>query len=441
LVTQRAIAPALTDVLNSENLYSWSDLPANQQQVLGAALTPNSQIECVAYPTSANELAQVIASAHQHRWRVLPFGNASKISWGALTQNINLAVSTKHLDRLINHAVGDMTVTAEAGMKLADLQSQLAQAGQFLPLDPLYADVATLGGMVATGSAGSLCQRYGGVRDLVLGISLVRSDGQIAKAGGQVVKNVAGYDLMKVFTGSFGTLGLITQLTFRVYALPETSQTVVLFGAVERVTQAVSALLTSTLTPTALDLLSSHLLQMLGIEAPMGLILQLQTISAAVQAQVAQLQAIAQTFELQTQSYGDADEQRLWQRLRETIESQSETATILCKIGVQPTSATSMLTQVQTLFGETGLGLVHLGCGVGVLRLQNSSSLVQTLGKLRQYCQQMHGFLTILEAPPAVKQALDVWGYAGNATAIMQRLKTQFDPHVLLSPHRSVGGL
>jgi glycolate oxidase FAD binding subunit len=326
-------------------------------------------------------------------------------------------------------------------MRFADLQSILTQAGQFLPLDPLYADRATLGGIVATGSAGSLRQRYGGVRDLLLGVSFVRSDGQVAKAGGQVVKNVAGYDLMKLLTGSFGTLGILTQLTFRVYALPETSQTIVLWGATDRITQAIPALLTSALTPTAFDLLSPHLMQVLGIESSMGLVIRFQTIAAGVQEQTMQLQAIAQTFELQTQGCGEADEQHLWQRLRETIESQGETATILCKIGVQPTSATSMLTQVHTLFGATGLGLVHLGRGIGVLRLQNSPSLAQTLSQLRQYCQQMHGFLTILEAPTSVKQSLDVWGYTGNAMEIMQRLKTQFDPHALLSPRRSVGGL
>ncbi|MEY2859424.1 MAG: hypothetical protein RLZZ74_3737, partial [Cyanobacteriota bacterium] len=181
------------------------------------------------FPQTIEALAKIVKQAAQQKWRILICGNASKINWGKITQDIQLVVSTQKYDRLIEHAVGDLTVTVEAGMKLADLQSKLRSHQQFLPLDSAYGD-ATLGGIVATADAGSWRQRYGGVRDLLLGLSFVRADGEIAKAGGRVVKNVAGYDLMKLFTGAYGSLGIITQLTFRLYPWITTSQTMLLTG-------------------------------------------------------------------------------------------------------------------------------------------------------------------------------------------------------------------
>ncbi len=118
----------------------------------------------------------------------------------------------------------------QAGLKLADLQAFLAPSGQFLPLDPSYADNATIGGIIATADAGTWRQRYGGVRDLILGFSFIRHDGEIAKAGGRVVKNVAGYDMMKLFTGSYGTLGIIDQITLRLYPETANSETLIITG-------------------------------------------------------------------------------------------------------------------------------------------------------------------------------------------------------------------
>ena len=158
-------------------------------------------------------------------------------------------VSTQKLDRLIAHAVGDLTVTVEAGMKFAKLQEILATAGQFLPLDPAYPDRASIGGIIATADTGSLRHRYGGVRDLLLGITFVRADGKIAKAGGRVVKNVAGYDMMKLFTGAYGTLGILTEVTFRVYPLPTTEGTVILTGAADKLANLAKILLSKYFDP------------------------------------------------------------------------------------------------------------------------------------------------------------------------------------------------
>ncbi len=234
------------------------------------------------FPSTVDMLAAIVKQASQAGWRILICGNGSKLTWGNITKDIQLVISTQKCDRLIEHAVGDLTVTVEAGMKLVDLQTKLRSHNQFLPIDPSYPDTATLGGIVATADTGSWRERYGGVRDLLLGLSFVRADGAIAKAGGRVVKNVAGYDLMKLFTGAYGTLGIISQLTFRTFPTIATSQTLLLTGKADKIAQATQTIRNSGLTPTAMDLLSSSLIKQLGLDENVGLIVRWQTIPESI---------------------------------------------------------------------------------------------------------------------------------------------------------------
>ena len=171
----------------------------------------------LAFPETLEALATGVKLANEFDWKILICGNGSKLSWGGLVKEAQLVISTQRLNRIIDHAIGDLTVTVEAGMTISQLQQALSPSNQFLPLNPCYPQSATIGGIVATADTGSWRQGYGGVRDLLLGLSFVRADGVIAKAGGRVVKNVAGYDLMKLFCGSFGTLGIISQVTMRLY--------------------------------------------------------------------------------------------------------------------------------------------------------------------------------------------------------------------------------
>jgi glycolate oxidase FAD binding subunit len=345
-----------------------------------------------------------------------------------------VAVSTGRLNRLVEHAVGDLTVTAEAGMKFADLQQILATAGQFLPIDPAYPQQATLGGIVATADAGSLRHRYRGVRDLLLGMTFVRSDGKIATAGGRVVKNVAGYDLMKLFSGSYGTLGIISQVTFRVYPLPETSGTVVLTGEAETLAQAVQILLSSALTPTAVDLLSPDLIAKLGLGKGTGLIVRFQSIAESVKQQSARLLEVGEKLGLLADICSENDEHQLWQTLLETIWDSAKNSGVICKIGVRPSEAVKLIDKFPVQDA-----LIHAGSGLGVLRFEAATA--ETLLQIRRGCEAKGGFLTVLAAPVALKQDLDVWGYTGSAIDLMQRIKQQFDPQNILNPNRFLDGI
>lgn len=432
-----AIAQKLRSIVGSDQVSDWEDIAGIRRKQI-EAITPNPT--CIVYPHTQAELAEIIACAHHNNWRVLPCGNGSKLSWGGLVE-VQLVVSTQRLNQLIQHAVGDLTITVEAGTKFADVQNILATARQFLALDPTAPESATMGGIVATADTGSWRQRYGGVRDQLLGISFVRADGQIAKAGGRVVKNVAGYDLMKLFTGSYGTLGILTSVTFRVYPLPEASGTVVLTGTADAIAQAYITQRSSALVPIAADLLSSGLVARLGIGQGLGFITRFQSIPESVKQQSTTLLQLGQQLGLQGAIYAAGDEADLWQKIREQMSASTTEPVITCKIGVLPSTSVATLTQLDNGSTQSGIGLIHSGSGLGLLRLENEAATTQRILEMRVLCQTQSGFLTLLEAPVSLKQQIDAWGYNGNTIDLMRSIKQQFDPKNILSPHRFVGGI
>jgi glycolate oxidase FAD binding subunit len=439
-----AIAHTLEQIVGSDSILTWEQLEPQVQNQILPAIGELAPIECLVYPRTSDELAEVMHCAAQSQWRVLPTGGTSKLKWGGIADKTQIVVSTARLNRLVEHAVGDLTVTAEAGIRFAELQATLARAGQFLAIDPVCPAIATLGGIVATADTGALRQRYGGIRDMLIGLSFVRSDGQITKAGGRVVKNVAGYDLMKLLTGSYGTLGIISQVTFRIYPLPTASRTVILTGTAEALAQLLKTVMASALMPTAIDLLSPRTSTDLGMINEMALLLRFQSIDVSVEKQAQGVLEQSQLMGVKGISIADGEQSHLWQKLAALFEPADQDV-ITCKIGVPPSLAVVALDKFHALV-PTGCGRIHAGVGIGMLRLCSHEADLPTLLRLREWYQSQGGFLTVLEAPlslkqQALKQQVDLWGYGGDALQVMQTLKHQFDPGQLLSPHRFVGGI
>ncbi|HEY9692007.1 MAG TPA: FAD-binding oxidoreductase [Oculatellaceae cyanobacterium] len=428
-----AIAQTLETIFNSDtSIYNWDNLDQDLQKRITQALLPGQTPSYILYPQSENELAQAMAYAYRNNQSVVACGNGSKLGWGKSAKT-QLVISTARLNHLIEHAVGDLTVTVEAGMKFAEVQNILAAANQFIALDPAYPEDATIGGIIATADAGSWRQRYGGVRDMILGLTFIRADGEIAKAGGRVVKNVAGYDLMKLFTGSYGTLGIISQVTLRVYPLPKASATVVLTGDKERIATASKTLLASALTPTAIDLVSPQLVTQLGIGDGMGLIVRFQSVAESIKQQSARLIEVGEHLGLHCCTYSDDEEANLWKKLQQNLWLPTQSSAIICKIGVKPSEAVALLGD--EIVSQAAMGVIHASSGLGILRFNKP----EIISKLRSLCESKGGFLSILEAPATVKENLDVWGYRGNALDLMVRIKQQFDTKNLLNPGRFVG--
>lgn len=434
---------SLTSLVDETAIQPWEAIDGDLRDRIARSIAPSVTILGLVSPGTQAELGAVMAAAHRQRCPVLPLGAGSKIDWGGLVGNPGenlLLLSLARINRLIEHAVGDLTVTVEAGINFADLQKTLAAAGQFLAIDPTDPDRATIGGIIATGDTGSLRQRYNSVRDMVLGITFVRADGQVAKAGGRVVKNVAGYDLMKLLTGSYGTLGIVTQVTLRVYPLSEATQTIVLTGEAAALSSAAQTLRSSALTPTQADLLSASLVNRLFNRTGMGLVVRFQGMRSGVEQQTQRLVEVGQAIGLTHTTWSGDDELALWQRLSAQMLPDTPSAQIACKIGIGPTHGVALCQQLESM-SVPSFCQIHNASGVGRLLVLEALPDMSAFNPIRAFCQSHQGYVSILQAPIAVKQTLDVWGYPGNGLNLMRQIKQQFDPDQLLSPHRFIGGI
>jgi len=298
----------------------------------------------------------------------------------------------------------------EAGMTLAELQHILAERGQWWPVDPLYPERATLGGIIATADTGSLRWRYGGIRDLLLGIAWVRADGEVAKAGGRVVKNVAGYDLMKLFTGSLGSLGILTQVSLRLYPLPAAQSALLATGSLPELEVLCQQVLTGPVNPVGVDLW----LRAEGSQVW----LSFHGSERAIAQQMAQTRRLAPAgLTLQEVNPGSLSL------------PQPGSGAVLAKFGCLPNQSLATLEQFQTLFPGAQVQL-HRGCGLGRAWLVQPE--VGSLMQLQRYLKSAGGFLLLLEAPPALKRALA--HDFGPVASLMRKLKQHFDPAGTFSP-------
>ncbi len=393
----------------------------------------NTSPVCLVFPETTKDLSSLVGLCYENYWSILICGSGSKLNWGGLVDSPIIVISTSELNKVIDHAVGDLTVTVEAGLTLKDLQKYLKPSGQFLPLDCSHADRATLGGIMATADAGSWRQRYGGVRDMVLGFSFIRSDGKLAKAGGRVVKNVAGYDLMKLFTGSYGTLGIISQITFRLYPLLSTSATLLISADAEAIAKLSQIIRQSGLTPTKADILSPATVRACGLKQNIGLVLCWETIPPSIEQQLATVRILAKELNCQMEEYEGEEEVNLWRKLQNLIDRSTQNLDTSCKIGIQSAHIVTLVEQLNEI-NENGLAAINLSSGVGKMRIES----LETATKLRSICQSYGGFLTLLDTPKEYQNDYDTWGYTGNTEVIMRTIKSKFDPYNIFNPRKFI---
>ena len=390
----------------------------------------NIATENIAEPGSAGELAEILKISSEAGLSVIPRGSGSKIGWGNPPRAANLILSTRRLNMVLEHAWGDMTATVEAGCVFADFQRALEQHGQRLALDPLWPEQATIGGILAANDSGALRSRFGSLRDLILGITLALPDGTLAKSGGKVVKNVAGYDLAKLATGSLGTLGIITQAIFRLHPIPAQVRSVAVITNESRAMQAaVLAILDSQFVPSALQIRA-------GSSSPPVVDVLFEGTSEGCDAQVQQLARVVPCVASESGSSA-------WAAREELFEESPNTA--ICKVSLLPSDFGGFLDRLAQLATASELSWIFIGqaVGVGLLRLEAVSvaGLHQAVLDLRSQLESSAGALVILKCPSELKNHVDVWGSAGDALPLMKSIKTQFDPAGVLNPGRFVGSI
>src|ERR1700730_11158587 len=212
----------------------------------------------VVTPDNKEQVAQITALVSQHGLTLLARGGGSRMNLGGIPEQVDVVLETQRMTRLLEHEAPDLTCHVEAGITFAALQAQLATKGQWVALDPPDTGQATLGGILASNASGPKRLRYGAARDLVIGLHVVQANGEIARSGGRVVKNVAGYDLNKLYIGSLGTLGIIIDANFKLQPLPSEERTLILtFSNATDAMHTVTAILGSLLTPSAIELIDS----------------------------------------------------------------------------------------------------------------------------------------------------------------------------------------
>ena len=393
-------------------------------------------------------LEPLVRDLHRQATPWLPAGQGSRLHWGAPVAADTPVVSCRRLDRLLEHAVGDFTVTVQAGMPLRDLQAALAEQGQWLALDWPWGsgadgqDSGSIGGLVARGMAAGLRQRYLGVRDQVIGLALLRADGTAARAGGKVVKNVAGYDLVRLFAGSWGSLGLITELSLRTYPQPRQRRGLWLQGGLAELERLRQRLLAAALAPELIDWWSAPLAQAAGQALEPGLLVSLASVSAAaIEAQLTEITSEAEAAGLQSQRL---DSERL-EAFRAVAlgpglgvdpgptPASDQGQQWLLRLGVLPSHGAALL-------GDPALAGVPCwlegGSGLGLAWAPAPQLPAYRVEQLRRRCQELGGALTVLDQPAGAD--LPAWEDAPSRPLI-EAVKRQFDPGQQLARGRLPG--
>ena len=386
------------------------------------------QPAAVATPASIEELAATLAAAAHAQQPTVISGGSTKLTWGRTPAQVDLLVSTTKLTHLVAHRYGDLTATIESGARLVDVNRQLARHGQWLPLDSAFED-ATIGGIVATNDAGPLRYRFGTPRDLLIGVTLALADGRVVKAGGTVVKNVAGYDLGRLVTGSFGSFAAIATATFKLSPLFAASGTV---GALYRDTDAIARdaqlLVANQFELTAVD-----------VQATFGsggaeyrLLVRVASSPAATEAQLAAVERIVA---------GDAQlitgraEDELW---RDQVRAPWFGDGTVVRLAWLPASLATVLNLVDRIRRDAGADLTltaRTAVGTGLLRIDGSpDAAVAVVGQLRR--TDVVGNVVVLRAPAAVKARVDVWGVQGDAASVTRAIKNALDPSGILNAGR-----
>ena len=394
-------------------------------------IVPNA----VALPSSEAEVAAVLREAAAAQMVVVPWGAGTKQDLGRPLERVDLVLSLEKLNRVVDYVPADMTITVEAGMRFAELQTLTARHGQTVPLDPPRAAGATIGGIVATAASGPRRMAYGGVRDFLLGCRVALPDGRVIKAGGKVVKNVAGYDMPKLLAGSLGTLGVITEVSLKLRPLPADIRTL-LFGFAELgpAMAAAEAILNSELLPAAVVVLTPEAARRLEAPGPVSLAVALEE---TAENNVYQADRISQMLSALVALVGEA-ESDFWDRLRNYgdrfgADFRMRVNTVISDLGQQLEDCLRSPGPVKFE------AVAYVPSGTAMLYGFRNSGEAGAVAQAVQARMAAGGSAVLESGPVALRRQVDVWGAARSEWKIVEGIRATFDPGRILNRGRFVG--
>lgn len=392
--------------------------------------------QAVVAPGTRDETAAIILLAAERGWSLVPYGGGTQMPLGRPSTRLDLVLSTRRMDQVVDYQPDDMTITVEPGVTMAEVAAMLATRGQFLPLDPPNVDRATVGGTVAAAAFGPWCAGYGTPRDWVIGARVVGIDGREVRAGGVVVKNVAGYDLPKLYTGSFGTLGLITEVTFKVLPVPGVAgHCTVGAKTPEQAEQVIAGIRNSDLLPSVIELLGPVRVEDGG---PWKLFVQFLHVPEAVEWQIDYLFKLATSAGASVTRLSDADGAQFLAALRDTPQS----LPFVARIGTLSSKVSGLAARAAEIIqrsGRTPLVQAHAAHGrLYALAPEGDRALAE---ELRSLARSAGATCVFPRLPEALVGELDPWGEPGSERRLLEGIKRTLDPKGVFSPGRFVGGL
>jgi glycolate oxidase FAD binding subunit len=441
-------ARQLSEIVGGEHLLSG---PAAAGFAVDGAAPP-----LVVCPGTQEQVEAVVAACGQVGAAIAPWGGGTAMGLGNPPSRLDVVLCLDRLTRIVEFDPANLVVSAEAGVRLGDLQQVLAAEREFLPMDPARMAWRTLGGAIATNASGPSRLLYGTARDLVLGLRVVLPSGERVRCGGKVIKNVSGYDMNKVFIGSLGTLGIITEVTFKLLPTPADRATLAgVFADLRRATAVVQRALGSFLLPEAMELLDPQALAAvapdLGLEgsAGYGLAISLAGSQETVERQAHDFaQVLTEGTAVRTSTLGPEASLAAWRKIRDLPDGAIKADRVVVKIGVPISRTAAFLAAAKDLgrrHGWRGAIAAHAASGVVRAAYATGSGAAEVVRDgveaLRREAKAAEGSLVVEAAPPALKRHLDAWGKTGEAFAVMRRLKAQFDPQGLMNPGRFLGGI
>jgi glycolate oxidase FAD binding subunit len=413
----------------------------NQPSVLASHAVDGKPPALVCAPETAEQVAAALRICSEVEAAVTPWGGGTATAVGNLPSKVDVIIGLNRLQQVVEHDAANLTLTVQAGISLISLQESAANQKQFLPFDAPRPSKATVGGTIAANLNGPRRSSYGAVRDLVIGMKVALASGEQIKAGGKVVKNVAGYDMCKLFVGSLGTLGIITEATLRMSPMPEIAATLVATGTPTSVIELANEIARSQLNPTAVFISNSQISKTAdGARSDWYLAVWSEGFEENVHRHLRDVETMGERIGLKHEWLRDKSHERYWDEIRDLPLSSER----LVYRATVPRAAVPQVMQAiadwkTTDFDPTILSDAAVGT-IWIAAAANQTS-VEQFPKLIALARECGGHAVILAGPPACKEGIDIWGSPPPGLSLMREIKREFDPKGILNPGRFLGGM
>ena len=448
----------------------------------------NAIPKAVVFPANTNQVAEIVKYANQEDLAIVPWGSGSKMTLGNPPKRLDIVVCTSRMNHMIDMDVANLTITVEAGVKFRDIQARLSieedrcylpldgpgdegdevicsdrdYKGCFLPIDPLFSDRATIGGVLACNSSGPRRLLYGLPRDIVLGVRFVAPNGEIVGTGGKTVKNVSGYDISKLMIGSAGTLGFLCEMTMRLLPLPERMETLLVsFDSLSNANAFAGRIFESSHLPAAVEILnhtaftSLHQNRIPGFKAGICVVaVALEAFGEAVKRMHAEMLDMTDGLEANGSATLQEEEHRFFWLAVSCLESSLAERfpdLIALQLNYPISERDSIIDLSVNMLSEGNVDhtlLSHAGSGISLIGLLTDQDdmkakniATKAVETLSGQCREAGGNLLVRRAPTALKSELPMWGVAGSDFVLMKRIKEQIDPSGIMNPGRFIKGL